>query len=129
MWIAKSTRTGALIQTLYKQCAEDQDRTGDPSLFRGMLYQLSYLGIYFSKQTYILLHALYVITPKQLPRHFVKTYLTIPTPSAVCYQPKQLPRQFKQNYFSKSLKSLRFCNPPEAVPARPRTKSKYGSIK
>jgi hypothetical protein len=24
--------------------AEDQDRTGDPSLFRGMLYQLSYLG-------------------------------------------------------------------------------------
>lgn len=25
-------------------CAEDQDRTGDPSLFRGMLYQLSYLG-------------------------------------------------------------------------------------
>ncbi len=25
-------------------CAEDQDRTGDPSLFRRMLYQLSYLG-------------------------------------------------------------------------------------
>ena len=24
--------------------AKDQDRTGDPSLFRGMLYQLSYLG-------------------------------------------------------------------------------------
>ncbi len=50
MWIAKSTRTGALIQTLYKQCAEDQDRTGDPSLFRGMLYQLSYLGIYFQNK-------------------------------------------------------------------------------
>jgi hypothetical protein len=25
--------------------AKDQDRTGDPSLFRGMLYQLSYLGV------------------------------------------------------------------------------------
>lgn len=30
----------------YLLCAEDQDRTGDPPLFRRMLYQLSYLGIY-----------------------------------------------------------------------------------
>ena len=30
-------------------CAEDQDRTGDPSLFRGMLYQLSYLGKLFNE--------------------------------------------------------------------------------
>ena len=28
-----------------KLSAEDQNRTGDPSLFRGMLYQLSYLGL------------------------------------------------------------------------------------
>ncbi len=31
----------------YIICAKDQDRTGDPSLFRGMLYQLSYLGDYW----------------------------------------------------------------------------------
>lgn len=28
----------------YLSCAKDRGRTGDPSLFRGMLYQLSYLG-------------------------------------------------------------------------------------
>ena len=44
-WIKlKSARTGAATGHF---CAEDQDRTGDPSLFRGMLYQLSYLGFCF----------------------------------------------------------------------------------
>ena len=34
----------SLLLYLLSVGAEDQDRTGDPSLFRGMLYQLSYLG-------------------------------------------------------------------------------------
>src|SRR3989344_7345035 len=38
----KEWRNFALSQD--KFCAEAQDRTGDPSLFRRMLYQLSYLG-------------------------------------------------------------------------------------
>ena len=56
--------------------AKDQDRTGDPSLFRGMLYQLSYLGvitIQFTLQTNTLLDA---YLPRQLPWRNCHTFYT-----------------------------------------------------
>ena len=51
--------------------AEDQDRTGDPSLFRGMLYQLSYLGkrqsYYFMNSSFSISRLLPVLLPVPSP--------------------------------------------------------------
>ncbi len=52
--------------------AKDQDRTGDPSLFRGMLYQLSYLGKSYFRYPFRVsnvLCALFILfsTPWMLP--------------------------------------------------------------
>jgi hypothetical protein len=42
---AKENHLGKGGFQLFALCAKTQVRTGDPSLFRGMLYQLSYLGV------------------------------------------------------------------------------------
>ena len=43
-----------LLDIVLLFCAKDQDRTGDPSLFRGMLYQLSYPSNLFWQFTKII---------------------------------------------------------------------------
>ena len=44
--LSSSAQIKKLLNGSFFICAEDRGRTGDPSLFRGMLYQLSYLSIF-----------------------------------------------------------------------------------